>query len=202
MKISVRVPIAEEFERHFRNPGFGYYDRSRTSTLGPMPAYEDLLEAWLQAATRDNAKRWSRAAHADQVMLSLFTDDCPHRNPEGDPKYDGVEFFQARVYSARYNYDRNWRRREPDPYRLAFMEAAAELHPLVAEFEQAMIEWEDHHGIVCDLSPQGTICRTCAEAHYEWDDDGMEPASCRLHDDVVEAYGDFWYANGEGRGGA
>lgn len=200
MLIVRRVPLAEDFERLFRTRGFGYYDRSRTSVEGPMPSYETLLERWLQEATLANGRRWSRAAHGkSEVMLSLFVEDCPHLNPEEDPKYEGVEFFQKRVTDARYNYDRRWQRRPPDPYVLAFMEAATSLHPLVAEFEQAMCDWEDSHGIVCTLSPQGTVCRECAEAREEWDDDGMEPAPCYLHDDAVEAYGEFWYANGERR---
>lgn len=197
--IYVTVPWPELFEQRFRNPGFGYYDRGRPPMLGPMPAYETLLEAWLQKGTLENARRWSQAAHADaQVMLSLFTYDCPHPNPGGDSKYDGVDFFRRRVTSARWNLDRQFRKRPADPYVVAFMEAAAAAHPLVAEFEAAMSEWEDDHGgLVCELSPQGTICRTCAEAHDEWDDDGMEPSGCRLEDDVREAYDEFWYANGE-----
>jgi hypothetical protein len=195
--IYVPVPWPELFEQRFRAPmGVGF---KRYPYLGPMDSYDRLLEAWLQEATLDNARRWSKAGHADaQVMLSLFTDDCPHRNPENDPKYDGVEFFQGRVTDAKWNYDPRFRRRPADPYTLAFMEAAAAAHPLVAEFEAAMSEWEDAHGgLVCELSPQGTICRTCAEAHDEWDEDGMEPSGCRLHDDVVEAYADFWFANGD-----
>lgn len=201
MTIHVRVPLAEDFESAFRNPGFGYYDRGRPATVGPMPSYETLLEGWLQAATLDNARRWSRVEHRNgEAQLSLFTDDCGHPNPESDPKYDGVEFFQRRVSSARFPWSWKTGRSESDPYVVAFMEAAAAGHPLVAEFEAAMEEWDEHHGLICDLSPAGTICRPCAEAHDEWDDDGMEPSGCRLHDDVVEAYGDFWYANGEGRG--
>lgn len=194
--MQVRVPLEEDFERDFRTRGFGYYDRGRNNVQGPMPSYEQLLESWLQDGTFANARRWSRAGHANQAMLSLFTDDCEHRNPETDPKYDGVEFFQQRIYQARHPWIRGVRPGTPDPYTVAFMEAAAANHPLVAEFETEMREWETHHGIVCDLSPQGTICRTCAEAHDEWNDDGMEPAPCRLHEDVIEAYEDFWYANG------
>lgn len=201
MVIHVAVPIAEQFEQAFRNPGFGYYDRGRAPRLGPMPAYETLLEEWLQEATLENARRWSRAEHdRGEAQLSLFTDDCGHPNPEDDPKYDGVEFFQHRVADAKWSYTTlSFARRAVNPYTVAFMEAAAAVHPIVAEFDEEMSEWEDHHGLVCDLSPAGTICRPCAEAHGEWDDgdDGMEPSGCHLTNDVREAYDEFWYANGE-----
>lgn len=196
--ILVSVPDAGMFELWFRRGSRVSWERRQHPFEGPLRRYEDEFEAWLQEATLANAQRWSQAAHAEaQVMLSLFTEDCPHPNPENDPKYDGVEFFQRRVTDARYNYDRRYQRRPANPYTVAFMTAAAAVHPIVAEFEQAMTDWDANHGVTCQLSEMGTICRTCAEAHDEWDDDGMEPSGCRLKDDAVEAYGDFWYANGE-----
>lgn len=196
--ILVSVPDAGMFELWFRRGSRVSWERRQHPFEGPLRRYEDEFEAWLQEATLANAQRWSNAAHAGaQVMLSLFADDCPHPNPESDPKYDGVDFFQHRVLNARrpWTWESSWLK--PNPYTVAFMEAAAAQHSLVAEFEQAMTDWETNHGVTCQLSEMGTICRTCAEAHDEWDDDGMEPSGCRLKDDAAEAYGDFWYANGE-----
>lgn len=128
---------------------------------------------------------WSQQEHRS-IQLYKMADDCGHRNPEEDERFDGVDDLIDEWVA------RNCGGLSKDEWLLFYKNSrrAAAVIPLVAEYDRTMAEWEDlHSGDVCLASPMGTACGGCADVDSDF---GIEEGGCELQMRAREAWDEFW----------
>jgi hypothetical protein len=204
--LTERVRLLDEryFEEVFRYGAPNLYPRPQKQVHGPLIAPElrkdSLLEWEIRHATKANAERWSKREHPMMEIFD-FLDYCGHPNPEEDDQYDGdlIETLEDAV-----NKLRPWDSEVRDlvitdqvAYDAAV--AARDSNPVYKAWRDAQNDWDEFHDSgFCKKNPAGSVCTTCAGLHGTGsDDNGYESHGCLMASDAAEAYGDFWYANGE-----
>jgi len=151
------------------------------------PSVWGTLEEQIAEATAANLAAHSGFEH-EPMNLWTWVEDCPHKNPEEDSRFEGVddlldakmaELYPGLTYRDGKGY---WDRRNH----------CMSLIPLYVEFHEAMEKWEpDHDGNVCLLSPMGSTCK--GDGCMEGDEDsGYEPSPCRRQERAKEAQWEFW----------
>lgn len=142
-------------------------------------------EEQLRQLFRSLRAEWSQAEHSTTQLYTL-TEDCAHRNPEEDERFEGVDDLVEEWM------DRNCAGLRPSDWNLYYKNRAraAACIPLVGEYDRAMSEWEDlHSGSVCLGTPQGTACAGCADMDSDF---GVEEGGCELQTRAREAWDEFW----------
>lgn len=128
---------------------------------------------------------WSQAEHKT-IQLYRMAEDCDHKNPEMDERFEGVDDLVDEWM------DRNCAGLRSSDWTLYYKNRAraAASVPLVGEYDRAMEEWEDlHSGSVCLGSPMGTACGGCADVDSDF---GVEEGGCELQMRAREAWDEFW----------
>lgn len=144
-------------------------------------------EEQLNEVFNELRSRWSQLHHVPMQLYSLM-EDCPHQNPEGDERFDGVDDLVDEWMQ------RNCPGLTSADWMLYYKNAqrARLTIPLVAEYDRAMSEYEDlHSGNICLGSPMGHACQGCTEEEGE-SDFGIEPGGCLLPERARQEWDDFW----------
>lgn len=142
----------------------------------------EVTEEEIRATTAENLRLSSSSIHR---MIDLYTlaEDCPHRNPDDDEKYEGVEdlvteWMERNCAGLSTNDIYKWRRAGIEvSYEFVYKNrkrAHANI-PLYNEWDRASEAYHAVHGFVCMESYMGKVCEECSEGDDDW---GYDPAPC------------------------
>lgn len=161
------------------------YFRSKVDGKYPI-IYWGSVEEQIAEATAENLRLSSSSIHTVKPLY-LYSEYCPHTNPEEDPKYDGLDDlldeWMARNCAGLSSKDgiTLWWKNTQRGYTAI---------PLYVEFNRVMSEYEDaHSGNVCLESPMGSCCEACTEGDEDF---GFEPEACRRQEYARERWNDLW----------
>ena len=143
------------------------------------------LDEQIAEATAANLVSSSKTRHKS-IDLFTWADDCPHRNPDTDDGFDGVDDLIDEAMAAAHPAHRM----TPTEWFTERKTIAATV-ALSVEYDRAIAEYEGSHGGgVCLVSPMGSACAGCTDGD---DDHGYEAGPCTRQERARERQREFWW---------